>query len=188
MKRRFLEFGAVRKSGKSNLQNFGEALCCLKEQSVKGFKMKGLTEHLEKAKERVLNKGKISFDIDDDEECLEAVKKDGMQIEFIKNPSEEVKLAAVGESGYAVKFIKNPSEEVQVAAVQRSYFSVVMIRPVCEKAQLAAIKESAEALQLIDKPTEKVIIEAVKKDKEAIKFVDIDSLTEETKELLVYLV
>ena len=52
-------------------------------------------------------------------EQLDIVEKNGWAIQYIENPSEEVKLAAVKENGCAIKYIKNPSEAVKLAAINK---------------------------------------------------------------------
>ena len=44
---------------------------------------------------------------------LEAVKNNGYAIEFIKNPSEEVKLEAVKGNPWLIGYIANPTEKVK---------------------------------------------------------------------------
>ena len=56
-----------------------------------------------------------------------------------------------------------------------------------EKVKLAAVRRNGYAIKFIKNPTDKVILEAVKQDKRAIGYIDIDSLNEETKEMLMYL-
>ena len=68
-------------------------------------------------------------------------------IEYIKNPSEEVKLAAVKQNGCAIKYIENPSEKVQ----------------------LAAVNQDRTAFHYIKNPTPKVIALANAKSKKKIR-------------------
>jgi hypothetical protein len=82
--------------------------------------------------------------------------------EFIKNPSEEVKLAAVKQNGYAVQFIKNPSEEVQLAAVMEHGCAIEYINEPSEQVQLAAVKKFVVAIKYIKNPSEEAQLAAVK--------------------------
>lgn len=52
---------------------------------------------------------------------IETVRRNAFNIEFIKEPSEELKLLAVKQNWYAIKYIKNPSEIVQLEAVKNYY-------------------------------------------------------------------
>ncbi len=45
---------------------------------------------------------------------LEAVKQDGLSIQFIRNPSEAVQLEAVKQDWLAIRYIHNPSEAVML--------------------------------------------------------------------------
>ena len=47
--------------------------------------------------------------------------------EFIKNPTESVKLAAVEQDGGAIRFIKNPSEAVKLASVKQNGWAIEYI-------------------------------------------------------------
>lgn len=47
---------------------------------------------------------------------VEALKFDGTYIQFIDNPTEEMKLAAVQRTSAAIEYIKNPSDAVRRAA------------------------------------------------------------------------
>ena len=49
---------------------------------------------------------------------LEMVKKDGMQLKFVKNPTPEIRLAAVKQNGCALKYVKDQTPEICLAAVQ----------------------------------------------------------------------
>ena len=47
------------------------------------------------------------------------VRKDGITIKYINNPSEEVQLEAVKENGYAIEQIHNPSDKVLQEAIKQ---------------------------------------------------------------------
>jgi hypothetical protein len=102
---------------------------------------------------------------------LEAVKKYGFAIEYIKNPSEEVKLAAVEENGFVIEYIENPSEKVQLAAVKQSSYAIEYIENPNEKTQLEVIKKNSARIKNINYPTEKAQILAVKKNSTLIEYI-----------------
>lgn len=52
-----------------------------------------------------------------EEEQLEAVKSNGLYIQYINNPSQEVQLEAVKEYGYAIHCITNPYLLVRIANI-----------------------------------------------------------------------
>lgn len=75
-----------------------------------------------------------------EEEQLDELEEDGTVIQYIKNPTKEMKVLAVKETIQAMNYIDDPSEEVQ----------------------LEAIKKDPRILKNIKKPTEKVIRKAIK--------------------------
>jgi hypothetical protein len=94
---------------------------------------------------------KIGFDPDNEEHCLNAVKQNGYNIRYIKNPSEEVQLEAVKD--HAIYFIKNPSEEVQLEAIKENGSNIYFIKNPSEEIQLAAVKQSPDSIQYINNPS-----------------------------------
>jgi hypothetical protein len=68
-----------------------------------------------------------------EEEQIKRLKKIPEELEFIKDPSEEVQLAAVNQDGFVIKFIKDPSEKVQLAAIKSSPFSIREIKNPSQK-------------------------------------------------------
>ena len=45
---------------------------------------------------------------------LEAVKQNGLAVQYIDNPSEEVQLEAVKQNGGAIKYIAKPSIKLRI--------------------------------------------------------------------------
>ena len=99
---------------------------------------------------------------------LEAVKKDGFDIQYIKDPSEAVQLEAVKRNGYAIQFIKNPSEDVQLAAVKSCGNAVYFIKNPSEVVQLTAVENVGGAIRFIKNPSEDMLLAAVKRNGYAI--------------------
>ena len=60
------------------------------------------------------------------------------EIQYIKNPSEEVKMAAVKQDGWAIQYIKNPSEAMQMTAVQQNSWAIQYIKNPSEEVKMAA--------------------------------------------------
>ena len=54
-----------------------------------------------------------------EEEILEAVKQNGLALQFVKNQTEAICLAAVKEYGYALNYIKKQTEEICYEAVKK---------------------------------------------------------------------
>jgi hypothetical protein len=87
---------------------------------------------------------------------FEALKRNGLSIDYIENPTEEMMLVAVNQSGWAIMYIDRPSEAVEMAAVQQSGEAIQFISNPSEELQMAAVKMNAFAVRYIDNPTEAV--------------------------------
>jgi hypothetical protein len=102
---------------------------------------------------------------------LEAVKKNGFAIQYIKNPSKEVQLEAVKRNGSAIRYIKKPSEEVQLTAVKNDGLAIYYIKNPSKEVQLEAVKSvddiggnDGSAIQFIKNPSKEVMRVALKRD------------------------
>ena len=109
---------------------------------------------------QVYNNGELIQFIDNpSEEMKQAamVQKDPSSIKHIQNPSERVQLAAVKKFGNSIHFIPNPSETVQLEAVEKNPYSIYHIENPSEKVQLVAVRKKAYSIRYIQNPSEKVI-------------------------------
>ena len=102
---------------------------------------------------------------------LAAVQKYGPAIEYIKNPSEEVKLAAVQKTGWAIEYIPNPSENVKLAAVSQDGHAIQFISNPSEIIQLAAVQQDGHAIQFISNPSEIIQLAAIKRSRDSIYYI-----------------
>ena len=75
-------------------------------------------------------------------EQLRMIKKNWKNLEYIENPSEEVKIAAVKQDTDAIQCIENPSEAIQLAAVQNEPLAIQFIENPSEEVQLLAVENS----------------------------------------------
>ena len=85
---------------------------------------------------------------------MEAVKRDGCNIYYIKNPLLEVQLEAVRENGYIIRFIDNPSLELQLEAVRQNCNAIQFINNPSEQVQLEALRHNGFAIKFIDNPSD----------------------------------
>ena len=107
---------------------------------------------------------------------LIAVRKYGVYIKYIKNPTEKVQLVAVPQHEYAISYIIEkgitPSEKVKLAAVNSNGAAIQFIRNPSEEVQLAAVTKNAHAIQYIDNPSEQVQIAIVKQGLWAFEYIE----------------
>lgn len=82
-----------------------------------------------------------------------AVQKNGLVIERIRNPSEEVQLLAVSQYGMAIRFIQNPNEAVQLAAIQQIGIAIEHIQKPCSVTQVLAVTKDWTLITRIRRPS-----------------------------------
>jgi hypothetical protein len=63
-----------------------------------------------------------------DELCIEAVKNNGMALQFVKNQTQEICLLAVKENGMALQFVKKQTHEICLLAVKQNGMSLQFIK------------------------------------------------------------
>lgn len=66
--------------------------------------------------------GHDNIDISTLENLYKAVRKNGYNIKFVRNPSEDLQLIAVSMFANALQYIIRPTEKVQIAAINKSPF------------------------------------------------------------------
>ena len=98
--------------------------------------------------------GLISLNEMGEELQLEAVRRDGLSIQYIKNPSKEVQLEAIKEYQHSIKYIDNPLLEVQLEAVRMDGYTIRHICNPSEQVQLEALREDGRSIQYIENPTD----------------------------------
>ena len=86
----------------------------LKEKAKIETELKKL-ENTNKEDERLTFWNKWS----DKEHCLEAVKRNGYSLRFVKNQTDEICLEAVKRNGYSLQYVKNQTDEICLEAVKQ---------------------------------------------------------------------
>src|SRR5574344_2129491 len=64
----------------------------------------------------------------DPEFCLEAVKRDGHALEFVKNQTQEICLEAVKQDAYALRFVKEQTPEICLQAVKQNGLAIEYVK------------------------------------------------------------
>ena len=75
-----------------------------------------------KVEERI--KGLIGFNPNDEKECLEAVKQNGYNLQYVKEQTEDICLEAVKQNGYALQYVQNQTKEMCIEAVKQDGFAL----------------------------------------------------------------
>lgn len=151
------------------------------------------TEEIFKAlDERILFIGAINSDRPDYEViALYSVRRDGRNIEYISNPSEEVKIAAIKENGFVINLIDNPSEKLQLLSVTEAIdrygvlekrLSNIMRIKNPTSSVIEYVWERTQApyiFKLLKKPTEQDRLKALTYDLEVVKYIKDLSVEEQ---------
>lgn len=103
---------------------------------------------------------------------INALTEISLQIEYIKNPSEDIQLAAIKRWVGTIKYIKNPSETLKLTAVTQNGYAIAYIDNPSEELQLAAVNSNGCSIKYIDNPSEKVQRAAVNNNERAIEYID----------------
>jgi hypothetical protein len=89
--------------------------------------------------------------------CMEAVKRNGRALEYVKNQNENICLQAVKQNGMALKYVKEQNEDI------------------CYE----AVKNDGCALQYVKNQTYEICMKAIENDKYAITYVNDDNITDD---------
>lgn len=89
------------------------------------------------------------------------LKKDGMFLESIENPTKEMKEIAVRNNGLALQFIENPTEKMKKIAIKENGFAIQFIENPTEEMKELAVEENSKAIQFIENPSEELQVLAV---------------------------
>ena len=84
------------------------------------------------------------------EEALEAVKRNGCALQYVKDQTEAVCLEAVKEDGDALQYVKDQTEAVCLEAVKRNGCALQYVKDQTEAVCLEAVKEDGDALQYVN--------------------------------------
>ena len=106
---------------KSNFSIEVIARCPNLKDLTEWIKEEGGVENIE---ERIIKY--IEFNPENEEESLEAIKKDSWNIKYISNPSIKIKEKVI-KYNYYMSYIKEPSIEDQKLAIEKSDFNIMAI-------------------------------------------------------------
>ena len=67
-------------------------------------------------------------DWNDPKYCLEAVKRDGYSLAYVKEQTPEICLEAVKENGYSLKFVKEQTPEICLVAVKENGHALTYVK------------------------------------------------------------
>mgnify|MGYP000535604960 CR=1 FL=1 len=102
---------------------------------------------------------------------LQAVRAGWNNLSYLDNPSQELIDAALDQSGWAIKYIKDADHDLQLRAVNKNYDAVKYIKDPAPDVQLAAVRGNYEALRYIENPTDEAKDLAIREDAQALRLI-----------------
>ena len=96
-------------------------------------------------------------DWNDPKYCLEAVKRDGYFLAYVKEQTPEICLEAVKENGYSLKFVKEQTHEICLEAVKQDGYSLKWVKEQTPEICLEAVKQFGYALRFVKNQTPLII-------------------------------
>jgi len=88
------------------------------------------------------------------------------------NYSKEAAMEAVKRNGYALQYVKDQTADVCMEAVKRNGYALQYVKDQTADVCMEAVKQDGEALRYVKDQTADVCMEAVKQDGYALQYVD----------------
>lgn len=106
---------------------------------------------------------------------LKAVENNGMALQFAKYIDESICLAAVKQNGLAIQFIDNPSYTMKKIAIQSNPFCIEFIKELEDELAILALRLNPKIFPFIKNISEQIAIDIVRYDTETIKDTRVQS-------------
>ena len=106
-----------------------------------------------------------------DELCIAAIRSNPSSFKYIFEPTEEMQLEAIFGEVRLIKYIENPSEKIQELAVSVDGLCIRYIKNPSEKIKTIAVSKSADSIEYINEPSEELQMLAVKNKLDSIIYI-----------------
>jgi hypothetical protein len=94
--------------------------------------------------------------------CLEAIKQDVLNFQFVKNQTDAICLKAVKQDGTALKYVKNQTDVICLTAFKQDGMALKYVKNQTDAIAMEAVKRNGNALEFVKNQTEAMCLEAVK--------------------------
>tara|TARA_R110002153_G_scaffold273997_3_gene446428 strand:- start:51486 stop:52040 length:555 start_codon:yes stop_codon:yes gene_type:complete len=92
---------------------------------------------------------------------LAMVKRNGMDLEFVKYQTPQICLAAVMQNGSALKFVQNQTKKICMVAVTQNGRALKYVKDQTEKICMVAVTQNGLALEYVKYKTRKLCNAAI---------------------------
>jgi hypothetical protein len=108
----------------------------------------------------------------DEKYCMDAVKKNGYCLQYVKNQIPDICLEAVRQDGYILKYVEKQTPELCMEAVKSSGGSLKYVLEQTPELCMEAVKHDGCALQYVKNQTIELCRKAVKEDESAVRYIN----------------
>jgi hypothetical protein len=102
---------------------------------------------------------------------LTAIRKNGLLLEYITDPTRQMQKLALDNNPHAIQFIHDPTEEMMLQAIRGGWINLEYIKKPTDQVLRLALSQAGWAIKYIDSPSEELQLMAVRKDYDSIKFI-----------------
>jgi hypothetical protein len=106
-----------------------------------------------------------------EEICLEAVRRNGLLLKYVRQQTDAICLAAVQTTGLALYWVRNRTPALCLVAVQNDSYALQYVPEQTEALRLIAVQRNGHALRLMENQSEAVCLAAVQQDGTALCWV-----------------
>ena len=115
--------------------------------------------------------GALRFIKQTPELCLEAVRTNGWELQYVREQTLEICLEAVRNNGYALKFVQEQTPELCLEAVRNNGLTLRYVQEQTQEICLEAVRKNGWALEFVKEQTPEICLEAVRNNGWALQFV-----------------
>ena len=105
-----------------------------------------------------------------EEQCLEAVSRNGLTLYYVKNKTPKICLAAVKQNPNALNFVNDQTKEICEEAVKRNGFCIQYVKKKTPELYMLAVKQQGASIRFIEEKTPELWKEALKQDGSLIQY------------------
>lgn len=103
---------------------------------------------------------------------MEAVRKDGLALQFVEKQTLEICMEAVKQNGWALEYVEEQTPEICMEAVKQNGQALLYVKEQTPEICMEAVKQNGLALQDVKKQTPEICMEAVKQNEWALTYVE----------------
>ena len=96
-------------------------------------------------------------DWNDPKYCLEAVKRDGLALEYVINQTPELCFETVKQDGYNIEHVINQTHEICLESVKRDGLALKFVKEQTSEMCLEAVKRDGYAIEYVINQTPLII-------------------------------